>query len=788
MSNSEIKICFFSARPFGVQGTPGTYLFLEHAAREYDCLIISAYSDKNIVHQPSKRLPIIYAQNLVNHVYVRKVLPAIEHFNPDIIYIFNYPEWYEVVGKLRASVPNAKLILDIKTPLLSEADARSKVQLGGNVNQKYLECILTLSRESVLTWIPQCQKKIYEYPLGPDLPMFQEPDKWTHRASFIRFVYIGSLSEKRKISALLDIFLAAADNLNIRISLDLYGRGPDEQRLMEKYSKYLSKGVVNFKGLVDQLALMKIIGSYDSGIAWVPDSIYSDSPSLKLIEFVAAGLPVLATNTKAHKKLQSMGVKIFLFEENVKSFSEQLRAINSFSFTSSVLRSNREIISNFDYRAILSNFIDPILWKIADKDGSQKSSVIDIQTVKSLTANCEKPLRIFVLSASLAGGKGGAERVSMEMANQMAHRGHSVYMSYMNAGHPSYSRERGVTLLPVNNLKDLRDILIKVDPDVFFCFYFNRKVVDYFRIVSDLGIPFCIQECTNPERLMTKNWKKSDDQVQINPFESYIEREALAACAHRIRLVMPSYKNSFPSYIQPRVRAFSNPTFLQPRKIHSTSSTEGVIVNIGGMKANKNLVELLSAFYLIAEKFKGWKLKVYGKTADKSTQPHVLKIRELISSSVLRGRVEICGTTDEIYSAFQDSDIHVISSLEEGCPTCVLEAMSCGVPSIGFDVCEGTNQLIKNRINGLLVSSDDRVKNLASALECLISQPNLRSLYGQAAHDEARNFDPDNVYDQWERLFHEAASYKTDPERLSQEQMSVSPERYKFISQFLNNM
>ena len=45
---------------------------------------------------------------------------------------------------------------------------------------------------------------------------------------------------------------------------------------------------------------------------------------------------------------------------------------------------------------------------------------------------------------------------------------------------------------------------------------------------------------------------------------------------------------------------------------------------------------------------------------------------------------------------FALSDIHAVTSFEEGCPNVVLEALSVGLPSIGFNDCPGTNELITN--------------------------------------------------------------------------------------------
>ena len=53
---------------------------------------------------------------------------------------------------------------------------------------------------------------------------------------------------------------------------------------------------------------------------------------------------------------------------------------------------------------------------------------------------------------------------------------------------------------------------------------------------------------------------------------------------------------------------------------------------------------------------------------------------------------------------FALSDIFLFTSLAENCPLVILEAMSCGLPVVSFDV-GGVPELIKNNLNGLVVKT-----------------------------------------------------------------------------------
>jgi glycosyltransferase involved in cell wall biosynthesis len=240
---------------------------------------------------------------------------------------------------------------------------------------------------------------------------------------------------------------------------------------------------------------------------------------------------------------------------------------------------------------------------------------------------------------------------------------------------------------------------------------------------------------------------------------------------------MPTYSLSFPDYIRQSIRAFPNPAF--PKNLvsypRSLNNSKKVILIINGFKANKNFITLLKAFKRLYSKFPNWEIKAVGKLPDES-QPYIQEIMKFIEVNDIRDKVVISGPTSDIFSEYAQADIHIIPSLSEGCPTVVLEAMSMGVPSIGYEDCPGTNALIQHEINGLLSSSDDRVTGLELVLNQLMSSFDLRERLGKQAFEDSKRFEPHNIYDQWEQLFLEASEYKKDTSRLFKEQVEINQE------------
>lgn len=753
-----MNVCFLSSRPFGLLGTPGTYLFVKYAQEFFTTLVLAPENTQGVFDE---QIPMLNVES-ISPLDLLGRMHELEDFSPDIFYIFNSHEWSDTAFFLRKAFPNAKIVLDIKTPLLLSGKALKNVQERGQFAQHTLDAIVTLSEESVESWIPGHTVPSVPYPLGVDCTLFPAASSIQARKNFQRFVYIGALNPRRRLPRLLSLFSEAAKHAKHPLYLDLYGKSlAGIAELEEQIPTLHPNAQVTIKGQLPQKELLKRLPEYDAGIAWVPSEVFSNSPSLKSLEFMGAGLPLLASNTEAHRALKNSGFSLSLFEQEGHGLTKALQELPQLS-QQEQLRTNRTQLESFDYTALLRSSFVPLFKKLVQK---------------KTTAPAPRPhkLTLTIMSDSLAAGKGGAERVSSELANEMARRGHRVYVCYKNTGHPAYPLTEGVIPLPYTSSKKLREALIALSPDLFFAFYFNRELLRYRKLVFGTGIPFGMQECTNPQRLEQTNWiekKAPKTRFEIRA----VEREAVAASAQAIRLVMPEYADSFPDYIQDSLAAFPNPSFVHETRAHQEPQGRYSIINIGGMKKNKNFITLLKAFHQIADEFPLWDIRVFGNTLE-GPQPHKLEIKDYIEEHSLQERIHICGRTDDVFAEFLKSQIHVTASLSEGCPTCILEAMAVGVPSIGFAECPGTNQLIRHEHNGLLASGEDRVAALSQQLKALMSSTERRDQYGKAAHKDALGYSPDRTYDRWEKLFFTAASYKDRLHEHMQLQMRTDANR-----------
>ena len=386
-------------------------------------------------------------------------------------------------------------------------------------------------------------------------------------------------------------------------------------------------------------------------------------------------------------------------------------------------------------------------------------------------------MKIFFYCPFIAAGKGGMERVGTELSNAMQSRGHEIILGFdkRNDNKPKYNVVPEVKLFPWDKpYSQLKKILLKFNPDVFFVFNGGYRFIQFLAAVDNTNIPFAIQECTNPMRLRKDNWAKLR---RISLGQASWERELVASAAVRIRQTMPSYVLSLPDYIRPQVRFFPN-AVMPASKLANLSDGEHkkTIINIGGLKKVKNIFPLLEAFKKISKEFPMWRIKVYGG-GFKNEKSYQDSIHSFVKINGLENQIFFEGETDFIYDAYATSQIHVITSKDEGRPTCVCEAMCHGLPSIGFNSTPGVNELIRQNENGILVDyKKEGIEAFSKKLSQLMSDNEMRQRLGKKAYENSKEFIPKKVYEIWEKFFNEAAKYKNNIDLLFKEQAKINSE------------
>jgi glycosyltransferase involved in cell wall biosynthesis len=82
---------------------------------------------------------------------------------------------------------------------------------------------------------------------------------------------------------------------------------------------------------------------------------------------------------------------------------------------------------------------------------------------------------------------------------------------------------------------------------------------------------------------------------------------------------------------------------------------------------------------------------------------------------------------------YRQADIFVLSSQSEGVPLALLEAMSCGLPSVCTSV-GGVPEILADSVTGFLVQRGD-VENMSAKILTLLNDEKLRKKMGSKARE-----------------------------------------------------
>jgi glycosyltransferase involved in cell wall biosynthesis len=121
-----------------------------------------------------------------------------------------------------------------------------------------------------------------------------------------------------------------------------------------------------------------------------------------------------------------------------------------------------------------------------------------------------------------------------------------------------------------------------------------------------------------------------------------------------------------------------------------------IILNVGSLSKKKGQKYLLEAFRIVNRSIPS-RLVILGEGEEES------ELKRLAAVLGIEKDVAFLGFQANPYKFMAKSSVFVLSSLWEGLPNVILEAMACGVPVVSTDCPSGPNEIIRDGQNGLLV-------------------------------------------------------------------------------------
>lgn len=232
------------------------------------------------------------------------------------------------------------------------------------------------------------------------------------------------------------------------------------------------------------------------------------------------------------------------------------------------------------------------------------------------------------------------------------------------------------------------------------------------------------------------------------------ERKALEKSA-AIQVLLPSFISKAKKYLHydhfiAIPNAVNAPHVTADHLAKKDKYTITCVGRLTGRTKRQHL--LIEAFARLSKDHPDWQLKLWGDTYDK---PYVASLRSKIKKYGLEKQVFLCGTTKDMDAVWKETDIFAFPSHHEGFPLALSEALSCGIPAIGYRSCPAVNELIQSGETGLLV--EEGASALAEGLKKLMESPVLRERFGKNAQMVAEMYRPEIVWGKWEEKIGECS-------------------------------
>lgn len=358
-----MKIVFITRGPYGFMGSNASYMVPSILSRRADATVLAPApraNERSLIVFEDPEVKVVDIGNGKVIARAEESASLIEEIDPDIVHVFGHPSCFvfPMISR-RIQRRQRKWLLDIRTHIFGLSKPRLLIEKSMNTYlQRYFDHICHTAEPSLNTVLYWPRKRTSWVPIGINLSIFDEPKPKVPSTPF-RFVFVGSIAKARRLDALVANFGYFAKRASRPVMLNLYGDGNGVEAIRQIIGQNGYEDFVRLHGVVPSSDVGGILSENDAGIVYLPKDKFNNAPALKRIEYAAAGIPIVESDTDYHK-LNPEEFRTVLFSDDPDEFAATMEAFVTSEYRFEDVLHNREQAKRFDWHYIVDNDLMPI--------------------------------------------------------------------------------------------------------------------------------------------------------------------------------------------------------------------------------------------------------------------------------------------------------------------------------------------------------------------------------------------------------------------------------------------
>ncbi|UII77601.1 glycosyltransferase [Flagellimonas sp. HMM57] len=318
---------------------------------------------------------------------------------------------------------------------------------------------------------------------------------------------------------------------------------------------------------------------------------------------------------------------------------------------------------------------------------------------------------------------GGMERIMNELGNLWSDQGHHIEILFLVSHKPFYPIHPKITQIIKPDFRYKKTVLSKIWYSIRLLFFVRRKMSK-----SKAKAVLSFGEVYNSFVLLAGLFlgKKIFVSDRNSPFikrKRHFEwlRNVLYPKAAGIIAQTEASKDFLLKKTgNPNIKVIPNPVRTFKESKEERRRERNIILNIGRLEKQKNQIALIRIFKKIG--MLDWELHILGGGSLKKVLENEIERLDLTPY------VKLHGIQKNVGEFMSRSSIFAMTSIFEGYPNALIEAMAFPLASISYDCDTGPREIIKNDENGFLVELNNE-EQFAEKLEGLMRLPQKRLMF-----------------------------------------------------------